>query len=93
MTEISELLGVSRQRADQLSRTKGFPEAIRLVVPVVRETPKVLWDLWEEIGGSANAEQATAILEERAFELPETPRLWRREEIEAWAQVNGRELA
>ncbi|MCU1489030.1 MAG: hypothetical protein JWM85_435, partial [Acidimicrobiaceae bacterium] len=26
VTEIAELLGVSRQRADQLSRYKGFPE-------------------------------------------------------------------
>lgn len=27
-TEIAELLGVSRQRADQLSRTDGFPEPV-----------------------------------------------------------------
>jgi predicted DNA-binding transcriptional regulator AlpA len=27
-TEIAELLGVSRQRADQLSRTEGFPEPV-----------------------------------------------------------------
>jgi prophage regulatory protein len=28
VTEIGDLLGVSRQRADQLSRTDGFPEPI-----------------------------------------------------------------
>jgi prophage regulatory protein len=28
VTEIGEMLGVSRQRADQLSRTEGFPEPI-----------------------------------------------------------------
>ncbi|HEX7134428.1 MAG TPA: hypothetical protein VF228_17780 [Iamia sp.] len=27
-TEIAELLGVSRQRADQLSRTDGFPDPV-----------------------------------------------------------------
>ena len=27
-TEIAELLGVSRQRADTLSRSKGFPEPV-----------------------------------------------------------------
>lgn len=27
-TEIAERLGVSRQRADQLSRTDGFPEPV-----------------------------------------------------------------
>lgn len=26
VTEIAEMLGISRQRADQLSRTKGFPD-------------------------------------------------------------------
>ena len=26
LAEVAELLGVSRQRADQLARTKGFPE-------------------------------------------------------------------
>lgn len=32
-TEIAELLGVSRQRADQLSRQVGFPEVWRDLGP------------------------------------------------------------
>lgn len=31
VTEIAELLGVSRQRADQLSRQKGFPEPVAVL--------------------------------------------------------------
>lgn len=31
VTEIGDLLGVSRQRADQLTRIEGFPEAIAAI--------------------------------------------------------------
>jgi len=30
-TEIGDLLGVSRQRADQLTRTEGFPEPVAVL--------------------------------------------------------------
>ena len=31
VTEIGDLLGVSRQRADQLTRTEGFPEPVAVL--------------------------------------------------------------
>jgi hypothetical protein len=31
VTEIGDLLGVSRQRADQLSRLEGFPEPVAVL--------------------------------------------------------------
>jgi predicted DNA-binding transcriptional regulator AlpA len=31
VTEIGDLLGVSRQRADQLTRTDGFPEPVAVI--------------------------------------------------------------
>lgn len=31
VTEIAALLGVSRQRADQISRQKGFPEPVAVL--------------------------------------------------------------
>ena len=31
VTEIGNLLGVSRQRADQLTRTEGFPEPVAVL--------------------------------------------------------------
>jgi predicted DNA-binding transcriptional regulator AlpA len=49
--EIAQFLRVSRQRADQLARTKGFP------VPV---------------------------------EVLQTGRIWKREDVEHWAQQTGR---
>jgi predicted DNA-binding transcriptional regulator AlpA len=51
LTEIAELLGLSRQRTDQLARQVGFP------VPV-----------------------ATL----------QAGRIWKREDIEAWARETGR---
>ena len=48
-TEIAELLGVSRQRADTLSRSKGFPEPIGELAG-----RRKLWDL-KEVRKWANA--------------------------------------
>jgi predicted DNA-binding transcriptional regulator AlpA len=49
--EIGEMLGVTRQRADQLADTAGFPEPISRI--------------------SAG-------------------RIWRRQDVEAWAKATGR---
>jgi predicted DNA-binding transcriptional regulator AlpA len=43
VTEIAALLGVSRQRADQLSRQKGFPEP----VAVLSNGRQRIWDAGE----------------------------------------------
>lgn len=37
LTEVAELLGVSRQRAHQLSKSKGFPE------PTARLSAGLIW--------------------------------------------------
>lgn len=53
LSEIAELLGVSRARADQLARQVGFPQPEAVIT---------------------------------------AGRIWRREDVEKWAQATGRNL-
>lgn len=88
MSEVAEVLGVSRQRADQLSRTAGFPEAVRLVLPVDELTREAMAALEDDANypRAATAAQGFEIIAEHAYTLPDSPRLWRRGAIERWAR-------
>ena len=92
IAEVAELLGVTRQRADQLSREVGFPEPVRRVV-VIDATAEDAMERWfRDRKRTVNARQAFSMLNERAHALPDYPRLWRVAEIEKWAKTNGRSI-
>ncbi len=91
VAEIAELLDVSRQRADVLTRSKGWPDAVSSVLPVDQIT---IADLRELAAGrkSIPLDEITAALIAGSDTLPEHPRLWRLAEVERWAAAAGREL-
>jgi hypothetical protein len=94
VSEIAVLLGVSKQRASILSSRKGFPDPMEHVIPVDDDTQKALVELYMRRPGdqSFSAEGTWKLFSERAFLLPEAPRLWRQSAVEEWAKENGRDL-
>lgn len=92
VADIAELLGVSRQRADQLTRSKGWPEPVQRVSPVDQYTLNNLHLFFEVAGPTITESQAVAALEAGAHELPASPRLWRLAEVMRWAKAQGRML-
>jgi len=92
VAEIADLLGVSRQRADQLSRSKGWPEPVDRVAPFDQFTLNNIHLLFEVAGGTITEAQAVAALEAGAHQLPASPRLWRLAEVMRWAADQGRVL-
>jgi hypothetical protein len=92
IAEIAVLLGVSRQRADQLTRSKGWPDPVDRVTPYDRYALKNIHILFEVAGPTITEAQAVAALEAGAHQLPTSPRLWRLAEITRWASQQGRVL-
>jgi hypothetical protein len=92
IAEIADLLGVSRQRADQLTRSKGWPEPVERVAPFDRNMLNNVHLLFEVSGGTITEAQAVAALEAGAHQLPAAPRLWRLAEVVQWAAEQGRVL-
>jgi hypothetical protein len=95
VSEIAELLNVSKQRASVLCNRKGFPDPVRAVIPVDDETRQALEELYAQ---RSNNHAYTAggtfqLFSERAFVLPDAPRLWRQSAVEHWAQQHGRQLS
>jgi hypothetical protein len=91
VTEIAQLLAISRQRADQLTRTKGWPDPLERVAPLDVITVEKMQHLFERTPEVTFA-QALEALDTRAYQLPPYPRLWRLELIEKWAAEHGRQL-
>jgi hypothetical protein len=94
VSEIAELLGVSKQRASVLCNQKGFPEPVQQVIPVDDETRQALVELYAKRTGKRtfSADGTWDLFSERSFVLPDTPRLWRQSSVEEWAKEHGREL-
>lgn len=92
IAEIADLLGVSRQRADQLTRSKGWPEPVDRVAPIDRYTLNNIHLLFEVAGPTITEAQAVAAIEAGAHQLPPSPRLWRLAEVMRWAAAQGRVL-
>lgn len=94
VAEIAERLGVSRQRADQLTRTKDFPAPIdRIVV-----TDDLSVDLLHELLRPGTHDRQWALnrvieeWEKGQYRMPEQyPRLWRSGQVDAWAESVGRQ--
>jgi predicted DNA-binding transcriptional regulator AlpA len=95
VSEIAVLLGLSKQRASILASRKGFPDPIEHVIPVDHDTRQALMELYKQRPGtqSFSAEGTWQLFSERAFVLPDAPRLWRQSAVEEWAKQNGRDLA
>ncbi len=95
VSEIAELLGVSKQRASVLSNRKGFPDPVEYVIPVDDDTRRSLVELYEQRTSKQpySAEGTWQLFSERAFVLPDAPRLWRQSAVEEWAKDDGRELS
>ena len=92
VTEVAGLLGVSRQRADQLTREKGWPDPVERVAPFDQTMLHNVHLLFEMSGGTITEAQAVAALEAGAHPLPASPRLWRLADVRRWAAEHGREL-
>lgn len=93
ITELADILGLSRQRADQLSRTADFPEPVRLVLPIDELTLDMMLALEEADdfpGGSAAA--CYNAVAAHGFTLPAQPRIWRYSMIQRWAEDHGRSI-
>ena len=92
VAEVASLLGVSRQRADQLTREKGWPDQIERVVPLDRYTLDAVHFVFAVYGGTITEEQAIEVLEAGGHQLPASPRLWRLADVLRWANEHGRDL-
>ena len=92
VAEVAGLFGVSRQRADQLTREKGWPDQIERVAPLDRYTLDAVHFVFAVYGGTITEEQAIEVLEAGGHQLPASPRLWRLADVLRWASEHGREL-
>jgi hypothetical protein len=93
IAEIADLLFVSRQRADQLTRSKGWPEPVDRVAPIDEYTLNAMHQLFELAGGTVTEAQAITALEGGSQKLPSaSPRFWRFADVLRWATEHGRQL-
>ena len=92
VTEVARLFGVSRQRADQLTREKGWPDPIERVAPLDRYTMDAVRFVFAAYGGTITEAQAVEVLEAGGHRLPPLPRLWRLADVQRWAAEHEREL-
>jgi hypothetical protein len=92
VAEVAGLFGVSRQRADQLTREKGWPDPIERVAPLDRYTMDAVHFVFAVYGGTITEQQAVEVLEAGGHRLPPLPRLWRLADVRRWAAEHGREL-
>jgi hypothetical protein len=93
IAEVADLLLVSRQRADQLTRSKGWPEPVDRVAPIDQYTRNAIHLLFEVAGSPITEAQAVMALEAGAQPLPpSSPRFWRLNDVLRWASAHGRKL-
>ncbi len=91
VAEIASGLNVSKQRADQLTRSRGFPDPVGKVLVVDELTGQALREFFEDHARIATAEETFALFQERALSLPAQPRLWRLSIVREWATKVGRQ--
>jgi hypothetical protein len=91
VAEIASGLGLSTQRADQLTRSRGFPDPVEHVLVIDEMTAKAVREFFNNQARIATAEETLALFQERSNRLPPQPRLWRRWLVKEWATNTGRE--
>ena len=93
IADVGELLFVSRQRADQLTRSKGWPEPVDRVAPIDHYTLNAIHLQFEATGPTITEAQTVSALEAGAHQLPRSsPRFWRLADVLRWASEHGRKL-
>jgi hypothetical protein len=89
VSEIAELLGVSKERASVLCSRKRFPEPVEQVAPLDDTTVDLMRDLFWQRRGVVTFDEAITALENGAYAIGTTgKRLWRLAAVENWAAEN-----
>lgn len=91
--QVASMLGVSRQRADQLTRSKGFPDPIRRVILLDAVSMRIIREVFKSGEISITLDEALELFFRYASLMPATPRLWRKSVVKDWADERGREVA
>ncbi len=91
VTEIAEMLGVSKQRASVLCARKGFPDPVERVAPIDAMTVEIMRDLFSD-HGTVSFEEAVEALQSHAYRLGPGKKLWRLAAVAQWAEREGRTL-
>jgi hypothetical protein len=93
VSEIAEMLGISRQRASVLCARKGFPDPVELVAPIDDMTEAVVRAMFGQIqDGKITADEALAALKAGGHRLGASVKLWRLDDVIRWADRVGRTL-
>jgi hypothetical protein len=91
VAEIATGLRLSKQRADTLTRTRGFPDPVEMVVVIDGLTDLAVREFFDNRPRIATAEETLRLFQERANRLPAQPRLWRLIKVKEWAASKGRQ--
>jgi hypothetical protein len=91
VTEIAEMLGVSKQRASVLCARKGFPDPVERVAPVDAMTVEIMRGMFSE-DGTVSLDDAVEALQSRSYRLGPGKKLWRLADVARWAEREGRTL-
>ena len=91
VAEIASGLRLSKQRADALTRTRGFPDPVENVLVIDGLAEQAVRDFFDDRPHLATAEETLALFHQRANRLPAQPRLWRLSVVQEWAATSGRE--
>ena len=92
VSEIAQMLGVSKQRASVLCARKGFPDPVEHVAPVDEMTVAMVRGVFSERGDSVSFEEAMAALVAGSHRLGPGIKLWRLSDVVRWAEREGRTL-
>jgi hypothetical protein len=91
VSEIAEMLGVSKQRASVLCARKGFPDPVEHVAPIDATTVEIMRDLFSD-KGTVTFDEAVGALQSHSFRLGSGKKLWRLAAVAGWADREGRTL-
>lgn len=93
VSEISEMLGISRQRASVLCARKGFPDPVELVAPIDELTEARVRAMFGQIrDNKMTADEALAALRAGGHRLGASVKLWRLDDVIRWADGVGRKM-
>jgi hypothetical protein len=91
VSEIAELLGVSKQRASVLCARKGFPDPIEHIAPIDAITVEIMRGLFSE-DRTISFDEAVEALQSHSYRLGSGKKLWRLAAVAGWAEREGRTL-
>jgi hypothetical protein len=92
VSEIAEMLGVSKQRASVLCARKGFPDPVERVAPIDAMMVEIMSGLFSE-NGTVSFDKVVEALQSHSYRLGPGKKLWRLVEVVRWAEREGRALS